>query len=57
MDDNKICARCGEPEIDKDGMTVFFGDLCEYCHQRQEYRKIIEEDDRRYMDWDQSMNH
>jgi hypothetical protein len=51
------CACCGEPVHSPEGdLSINADGECEACADRAELGRIREEDDRRYMDFDYSMN-
>jgi hypothetical protein len=51
------CNNCLVEQESEDGIIEFHDDLCEDCYERNEYAKILQEDSKRYLDFDYSMNH
>jgi DNA-directed RNA polymerase subunit RPC12/RpoP len=54
---NEKCAYCGEPVHSPEGdLSLNAVGECEYCADLKELAKTQDEDERRYQDFDYSMN-
>jgi len=51
------CNNCQVEQESKDGIIDFYDNVCENCCEQAKYAKILEEDSKRYLDFDYSMNY